>query len=71
MVVAINDVFPNGHKVTKKSNMKLDDLRFKIEGRAINMLPLLPGQVIGIANQGSFVVKYDNLHENITKIHEF
>ena len=51
--------------------MKLDDLRFKIEGRAINMLPLLPGQVIGIANQGSFVVKYDNLHEKITKIHEF
>ena len=51
IVVTIDDSLPDGPMGFQRiSGTKEDDLGFKIEGRAINMLPLVPGQLIGIAN---------------------
>ena len=68
--MAVDASVPDGHREVDTGEY-MEDFGFKIEGRAINMLPLLPGQVIGIANQGSFVVKYNFGEHEVTKIHEF
>ena len=46
--------------VAKTGTME-HDLGFRVRGGTVNMLPLLPGQVIGIAGEGKIVVKFDML----------